>query len=110
MILKEYQPVSEKKYVLPHAVYHQCIWIVRDMERMERLLADGGAGAAEAVARARLSGISDALSVIPAEYRNGVIAGIVTRGGLYDGYAHENTWKRWKQRFIFNLARNLGLY
>ncbi len=127
--MKEYQIVHDKEFVLPREVYHQCIWIVRDMGRMESelnrmsgmIVRDGTGGnayqdgtpaeikAAE-MYRLRLNAIKQALLEIPKEYRAGVLNSIVNRGSTYSDLAHENTWKRWKQRFVFYLAKNLGIY
>lgn len=103
--MKEYQSVREKNYVLPRAVYYQCVWTVRDMERMEKT-----AGLDPGETAKRLECIRRALLEVPEEYRSGVLKSIAVRGTNAGDFAHENTWKRWRQRFIFRLAKNLGLY
>lgn len=103
--MKEYQSVREKEYVLPRAVYYQCVWIVRDMERMEKTPVSE-----LDLTRQRLECIRRAILEIPEEYRSGVLKSVIQRGAPIGDFAHENTWKRWKQRFIYRLAKNLGLY
>ena len=43
-------------------------------------------------------------------YRQGVISSVKIRGGGFDDFAHINTWKKWKMRFMHAFAANLGLY
>lgn len=113
--MKEYQIISDAGYVLPTPVYHQCIWIIRDMERLSAVAEESCLTEAVLTARSRLECISSALSAVPAEYRAGILDSICSRGGSSQGvfmndYACINTWKKWKQIFIYTLARNLSLY
>ena len=57
----------------------------------------------------KLDCIHRALMEIPEIYREGIIENIQTRRTGYPCSAHENTWKKWKQRFIYMLAENLRL-
>jgi len=126
--MKDYQIRTGSSGVLPGAVYHQCLWIVKDMDRLQEvagasfrgdMLAEDDfitAGAAalkrppEAEEAAfKLDCIHRALLEVPPEYREGVLRSIRVRGAGYEDFAHENTWKRWKQRFIYSLAENLNL-
>ena len=43
-------------------------------------------------------------------YRKGIIESVKVRGGGFDEFAHANTWKKWKTRFMQAFAANLGLY
>ena len=52
--------------------------------------------------------IGRALAKIPEEYRMGILSNIVDKTEFGD-FAHPNTWKKWKQIFIAELARELGL-
>ncbi|MBQ6582380.1 MAG: hypothetical protein IJH77_00985 [Mogibacterium sp.] len=63
-------------------------------------------------ARTRIQIIDDALQVIPESYREGVFRHIVDQeslqGSAYDRYSVK-TWKRWTQRFVYEVARRRGL-
>ncbi len=111
----------------PKAVHHQCMWIVRDIDRLYRLDAIHRHGkrddelvfyedescrlispeVTEEAARKILC-IKRALLVIPEEYRMEVLDSIV-EGIKPSPIAHENTWKRWRRIFISELASNLNL-
>jgi len=52
--------------------------------------------------------IRDALNTIPEEYRANIIESIYT-GEMPREIAHENTLKRWRRKFIRELAYNLNL-
>ncbi len=109
--MREYQLRSIKEYVLPRSVYYQCIWIVRDLDRLHELAScmtcyDGTPICLSA--REKEAAVNAALTLIPTEYRACIIANIQDRVE-YDDSAHENTWKKWKQRFIYELAVNLSL-
>lgn len=88
---------------LPKAVYYQCIWLVRDIDRLVVL------SEVDEYARFRLDAIYKALDVVPLEYRDDVLKSITQYGKGYSDNAHENTWKHWKKKFIFELAHNLRL-
>ncbi len=130
----EYQYRSNEKYLLPTAVYHQCIWMIRDMERMEKRVSflndellisnlniRNGMSVSEnlnilenrkkeiKITEDRLEGIYYALDLIPEEYINPLLDNIINHI-KYNDYAHENTWKKWKQRLIYHIACNLKLY
>lgn len=126
--MKEYQFRKERRLVLPGEVYYQCLWVVRDMERLEKLAGEKYCEnrvaeevliySVEAIpvippevteAKFKLACIQKALEIVPEIYRDPVIQSIMNRGGGYKGMAHENTWKKWKQRFIYALALNLRL-
>ena len=52
--------------------------------------------------------IGRALAKVPEEYRMGILSNIVHKTEFGD-FAHPNTWKKWKQIFIAELARELCL-
>ena len=114
---------------LPREVYYQCIWIIKDMERLEKLtmrlksseMFDSDeivfymddmdtvqpVNVLEAAAE-KMRCIKAALDTIPEEYRQPILDNIIHMTACGDG-ACLNTWKKWKQKFIFELARNLNL-
>ena len=119
--------MSNNKEKVPKSVYYQCIWTVKDLDRLRRLEAadDLGRYKNEFVffidndevikdsrvleqARWRIDCIRQAIEKVPSEYRQGTIDSIVYNLPFSD-MAHENTWRRWRQVFIRELARNLFL-
>ena len=125
--MKEYQIQKDRKRVLPSEVYYQCLWVVKDMNRLQEIagmefrremlaedvLTYGNTAMQEspvaAEAMFKLDCIHRALMEIPEIYREGIIENIQTRRTGYPCSAHENPWKKWKQRFIYMLAENLRL-
>lgn len=97
---REYQKTEEKDFVLPYNVYMQTIWCIRDYQRLSEL--------EQSLAKEKVSSIDKALESIPEAYRQGIMDNILYHI-KYEDIAHENTWKRWKQRFIYYAANNLGI-
>jgi len=112
---------------LPKAVHHQCMWIVRDIDRLYRLDAiyrhgrrddelvfyenENCRSVSYAVAKeasGKLACIKEALRKVPEEYRIDLLDAIVD-GSKPSVYAHENTWKKWRRVFISELAIKLNL-
>lgn len=108
--MKEYQIISDKSLVLPEPVYHQVLWIVRDMDRLISVSESESRAPDAIIARFRVSCYNEALCAIPEEYREGISKNIKQRGGGFSDFASPNTWRRWKQLFIYTLARKLDLY
>ena len=119
--------MDDRTYRLPKAVYYQCIWIVKDMDRLRRLelAADTGCREDELVffemdeeavsdrevlrqAKFKLSCVRSALGAIPEEYRRGTLDSI-TYSVPFADMAHENTWRKWRKVFIRRLAAELKL-
>lgn len=119
--------MSEGRHTIPKAVYYQCIWIVKDMDRLRRLEAACSIKTQNgdpvffvdedevirdidvlSEAEQKLGHIRKALNAIPEEYRQSTIDNIVYNIPLADT-AHENTWRRWRSLFIKELAQNLKL-
>ena len=69
--------------------------VIRDAEVLEK-------------SRWRLSCIRKALLATPVEYRQGTLDSI-SYNVPYSDFAHENTWRKWKQVLIWELAKNLFL-
>ena len=115
---------------IPQDVYYRCIWLVRGRRRLQDLaemsddtlqasvsaseMEDDHSDAAivsEAVIRQAerdLESISNALERIPGAYREGILSNIADKEPFGD-MAHPNTWKKWKQEFIYQLAKQLHL-
>lgn len=97
---------------IPRSIYFECIWIIRDKKRLERILASkiDEYGEVERNAYYKLDAIHRAILKIPAEYR-GVILRSITYGiNNTNIYIHENTIKKYKMDFIYQVAKNLALY
>ena len=56
----------------------------------------------------RIESIEAALFSIPEKYREGIKQKLVD-GKSYGDEFHPNTWKKWQQVYIYNVAKNLGL-
>ena len=114
---------------VPKTVHQECIWVVRDYERLcnlaERGIESGRFGPYEIVLYAddaeglipsrivenamfRVNCIHMALGSIPMEYRKGIMDNITKRTD-YPFTASRNTWEMWKSRFIKDLARRLEI-
>lgn len=117
--------MRKNMYSVPKAVYHQCIWLVKDMDRLRKLEAVSNYAKngnelvffvddeevirdAEVLERAKwkLGCIRKALLKVPAEYRQSTID-CINYNVPYGDMAHENTWRKWRQVFIWELAKNL---
>ncbi len=133
---REWQQTRFKEYVLPDAVYYQSLWAVRDLGRMEErirelsesrdsmeksgsilrenVLSHGirrspteNAAVERAALEERVRGIQDAIAGIPDVYRSYVLSNIILKN---PGNAFPNKlWRIWKQRFLYEVARNLSI-
>ena len=131
---KEWQQTKYKHLVLPKEVYYQSVWAVRDLQRMEERLAElekaenllrGKSIVSDrssnfvlyrateenalerAVLKERVAAIHAALDTVPEEYRSFVLSNLIfrTSGKAYP----TKMWKYWKQRFLYNVAKNLSM-
>ena len=119
--------MRKNEYSVPKAVYYQCIWLIKDLDRLRKLeaVSNYAAGEDELVffmddeevirdaevldkAKWRLGCIRKALVRIPAEYRQSTLD-CISYNVPYSDMAHENTWRKWRQVFIWELAKNLFL-
>lgn len=135
--MKDYQQKRMRSYLMPEPVYRQAYWATRDLKRMRQelaVLAEGrdsiavreglrintGYGgvikdvtAERAVKIAQLSSrveaIEAAFSEVPEKYRCGLWQRNVENGDYGEG-AHINTWRRWQQVLMYNVAKNLQIY
>lgn len=127
--MRHYQPKKNNPYRLPHNVYMQCLYAVRDYDRLckerEELLYSSPAhdgqptapGISDPVAsivmrREAISkqceDVEQALIQVPEEYRRGVMNNILYQCG-YPLDAGEATYKRWRCRFVYYVAIQKGL-
>ena len=128
--MTEYQRKKNNPYHLPHALYMQTIYTIRDYSRLRDQLDDRlglkavandgqphGSGKSDPTAQQAIDmldsyasavvGIIDsALMEIPEEYRRGVWNSIQT-GERFPDDAHKNTYSRWRSRFIWIVAQNI---
>ena len=133
--MSEQQQKRMKSYVLPEAVYRQALWAVRDLPRMKEKLQElesvldslpqaytgmprgGGLPADFTAKRAgeiaslslRIHLIEDALRSIPEKYQDGMLDKLAYGVPFPDRF-HGNTWKKWQQIFIYQVAVNLQIY
>lgn len=133
---REWQQTRFKKYVLPDAVYYQSLWAVRDLERMEKRIAElsdtrdamersgslvkegGGSYGSErrptedtamerAMLEERVRGIRSAIEAIPEGYKSYVLSNVILKNS---GKTFPNkVWRIWKQRFLYDVAVNLAI-
>ena len=125
---REYQRKKHNPYLLPHNVYMCTLYTVRDYDRLRDVYQAATGLSASAVTdvinggeapnptarngekRAnildKLHAIEQALLAIPEGYRHGVKQNIMY-GVWYPSDAHVRTYKTWKQRFLYHVAKNL---
>ena len=134
--MKDYQLKSIKSCKLPEAVYRQALWAVKDLPRMKEKLmeleemldclpsayvdtprkssgtvSDQTAQLASRMANLalRIQRIEGSLQAVPAVYRDGIL-GKLAYGIPYSDCFHANTWKRWQQVYLYQVAMELHLY
>ena len=125
---RNYQPKKNNPYRLPPNVYMQCLYAIRDYDRLCAERTDilhsspsldgqprGGetsdTTADKAVRLERLSrmceDVEQALVQVPTEYRRGVVSGIMY--GCYPNNADPETYRRWRRKLLFWLAEKKGM-
>lgn len=125
---KEYQP---KQHSLPHNVYMQVIYLVRDYERMKAEYAsiteasppplDGvprGSGISDPTSDKairleelgrRIRAVEAGLGTVPEEYRKGVYNNIVHRIPYDTRYASYETYRYHRRKAVRTIAREMRL-
>ncbi len=131
---REWQQTRLRKYVMPDAVYHQSLWAVRDLYRMERRMeeledvetasqtgssrvcdqcdgieaysSDADVSLERELLKDRTEKIHAALETIPVMYRFYVLQNIIFREA---GKTYPEEWRMWKQKFLFQVAKNLKM-
>lgn len=127
--MKEYQRLKNNKYLLPHAVYIQTLWKIRDYYRLKEVSDEliYGSGGLDGMPRCKelndktskvaekreryikdISLIDNELKLIPCEYQKGVWNSIMF-GERYPEDAHRATYSEHKSKFIFSVAHRFGL-
>lgn len=123
---RDYQRTRRNQWVLPHNLYRQTLYAIRDYPRLkeeyEYLLQGQSAeidgqpkgnhiGDPTAVTAVKaemlhnqLKAVDDAKKVIPSEYIKGVWDNIVY-GTPYPSDAGRSTYSRWKSRFVYEVAK-----
>ena len=134
--MKDYQLKSIKSCKLPEAVYRQALWAVKDLPRMKEKLMEleemldclpsayvdtprkssGTVSDQTAQLASRMANlafrnqmIEGSLQAVPAVYRDGIL-GKLAYGIPYSDCFHANTWKRWQQVYLYQVAMELHLY
>ena len=106
--MKDYILRSVDCFILPREVYYQCVWLIKDMDRLEEIKRDAGKTRLGLAASRRLEAVEKALQELPEEYREPMLRNIKNKEE-FPMMAHANTWRKWKQRFIYDVAINLEL-
>ena len=126
--MRDYQPKKNNKYLLPKTLYLMTLALIRDHERkktvyknipdetkqrsdgMPRGSAKGNPTQNDGIRMAELKdtidAVENALAEVPEEYRTGVWENIV-RQKRYPDDADRSTYARHKQKFIYNVAKNM---
>ena len=134
--MREWQQTKFKDLVMPDAVYYQSVWAVRDLYRMEEQLEiikhdinDGSMHTTSVVSdvkdsyevrnpteekvmqkvalERRIKAINDAINSVPLAYRQFILDNIILQKA-YKCFPNK-FWRIWKQRFLYNVAKNLML-
>jgi len=128
-VATNYQHKKANPYLLPVNLYRRVIYTIKDYDRLKEeynaLLNEspakqpvnthgGNISSQPTEDKAiRLALISDdihaidaALTMIPLEYRQGIINSIKYRTP-YPDTAHWHTWQKWRQRYVWSVARKL---
>ena len=98
--------------IIPRSIYFECIWIIRDKKRLEKILTCkiDEYGEVERNAYYKLDAIHRAIFKIPKEYRGVILKSITYGMNNTNIYIHENTIKKYTREFIYQVAKNLALY
>ena len=108
--MRNYQRTRNNPYLLPHHLYMRTLYIIRDYERLKQKSEEHEKGELKDIvchrAAAETKAIENALLCVPSFYRNGVFENI-TDGAKYPTGADERTFRRYKQRYVYHVARLL---
>ena len=125
---RDYQP-KKSKYILPRAVYHSTLWIIRDYSRMVECVNDvilsspapdgmpKGSNISDPTAMkamslpavtGRIRAIEEAKRDIPEEYMKGIWNNI-QYGSPFPDDAHRVTYSKYKSKYVFSVAKSLNM-
>lgn len=108
--MREYQCTKNNPYLLPHHLYMRVLYIIRDYERLkqksERKFEHENTKVLECAAT-EAQAIEEALTYVPVFYRDGVLENIMD-GSRYPMGADERTFRRYKQRYVYYVAKLLN--
>lgn len=126
----DYQRRKNNKYYLPKTLYRRVLSVIRDYERQKEEISDilfgtsdkDGTAVSGGVAgkptedmairldkyRRDTEAVEQGLFKIPEEYRKGVYRNIVYRERFPETAAYR-TWLRWKQKYVWYVAKRLNL-
>lgn len=133
--MKEYQQKRMKEFVMPETVYRQALWAAKDLPRMKKRIEEmtekinaisiqtvresratgaysdrtGNMASELASLTVRKEAIESALDSVPEQYRDGICRKLFEGLDFGDEF-HPNTWKKWQQVYLYNVAVKLGLY
>lgn len=107
--MRHYQRKKDNPYQLPHNVYMQCLYLIRDYDRLRKMLHSVAVNESQTkVIELRCEAIEQALVVVPPEYHSGVLDNIMYGCG-YPIDASHTTYGNWRRRFIYQLAVNMKM-
>lgn len=124
--MRNYQRQKNNPYKLPHNLYMRMLYLVRDYNRIKEEREDilnssppvdgvphSGIGNPTEQKGIKLAALGDmckaidkALEAVPPEYRKAIWENICYQSP-YPIYAGEATYKRWRCRFIYEVAKNV---
>lgn len=128
--MRNYQSQKSNPYTLPHNLYARTLYLIRDYDRLKAEVnnilfsspppSDGqptahGNNVSQtetkairlAIIKSEMEAVERALNEVPEFYRSGIIDNI-TNYSRYPIGASSRTFKRYKQKFIFYVAKNLS--
>ena len=126
--MRDYQRQKNNPYLLPKTLYRRVLAVIRDYDRQKDEIDDilfgtgehdssGGGRVGKPVEGAAIrllqysgdvEAVEKALDVIPEEYRRAVLDNI-RYGNYFPDNAAYRTWLRYRQRFIYEVAKRLNL-
>lgn len=113
--MRNYQSKKKNPYLLPHNVYMQTLYLIRDYERLKeeysQLMNPSTTMSKQSkkirgVICQKIDAIENAAKEIPEYYQKGVWNNVLY-GYRYPINADIRTWQTYKQRFIYYTAQNM---
>lgn len=125
--MRNYQPKINNPYILPHNLYMQTLYLIRDYDRLKRQYKDildetphqdgqprgGGISNPTEQKAVKLEAVYEKLTAIeksekqvPGEYRSHVLNNVMY-GVRYPDFADRTTWSRHRCRFVYGVAKNM---